>query len=66
MVNIVTGIIAIVGAITFLSFYLSRISSVVFWIITIVVMALAAYDVVKTVRSERRTNEMINNRNAQN
>lgn len=58
MVNIITGIIAIAMAITFLSFYLSRIPSVAFWVITIGVLALAVTDVIKTVRSERRTNGM--------
>ncbi len=60
MVNIITGTIAILAAIAFLSFYLARISSVAFWIITIGVLALAVTDVVKAVRSERRSNVMRN------
>jgi|GEM_PF-1741616 len=64
MVNIITGSVAIVAAIVFLSFYLVRISSVVFWVITIVVMGLAVTDVVKAVRSERRTKAMNSNKGA--
>ncbi len=56
MVNIITGLIAIIGMIVFLAFYVWRIPSVVFWVITATVMALAITDVVKAVRSERRTN----------
>jgi len=58
MINIVTGVIAIAAMIVFLSFYLLRIPSVAFWLIAIAVVALAATDVVKAVRSERRTNAM--------
>jgi len=52
MVNIVTGIIAMAAAFVFLGFYLSRIDSVAFWAVVILVMGLALTDLVKTIRQE--------------
>jgi len=55
MVNIVTGIIAMMAVTVFLGFYLSRIASVPLWVVVIGVMALAFTDLVKTIREELRT-----------
>jgi len=55
MVNIVTGITAMAGAFVFLGFYLSRIDSMAFWTVVILVMGLALTDLVKTIRREMRS-----------
>lgn len=53
MANLIGGVIGVLGIVVFLGFYAIKIRSTPLWVIIVVVLVLAAFDFVQSVRKDR-------------
>ncbi len=53
MANLIGGVIGLLGIVVFLGFYAIKIRSTPLWVIIVVILALAVFDFVQSVRKDR-------------